>query len=103
MGVRKQRGWDDANRPGWLPAGCQAPPSPPQVQEEGHACLVPSRPAQALGDLASALPRTPTAWASLAVPRVGLGELFWVWREGCGKRAMGDNDRAGAPPLASVH
>lgn len=81
----------------------RGPLLPRRYRKRGHACPVPSRPAQALEDLVSTLPRTPTAWASLVAPRVGLGEPFWVWRKGCGERAMGDNDRAGAPPLASVH
>lgn len=64
----------------------------------------PVHPAQALGDLASAPPLAPTARAFLAAPRVGLGELFWVWKEGCGGCEKGGNDRvgkAGPPPLAS--
>ena len=74
-------------------AGCLmdtgAPSSPADTATAGGEMPrpVPTHPAQALGDLASTPPQILTAWAFLAAPGVGLGELFWVWKESCGGRA----------------
>lgn len=81
LGGQEAGSVDDASRPGWLPAGHQGPRSPAGTGRGETPFPVPTHPAQALGDLAGAPPQILTACAFLAVPGVGLGQLFWVWKE----------------------